>query len=90
LEHFTNNLADRVVDDIIHFGGHTHVVPESTLRERIMRDMCGSPLARNFGNSYEYGTPQETSLLFREVFRLHGLLEYIDGDWDNKFLGTIW
>jgi hypothetical protein len=46
--------------------GCTHVVPKSTLREGIMRAM--------------YDSPQVTELLFREVFRLHILLEYIDVD----------
>jgi hypothetical protein len=31
-----------------------------------------------------------TGLLSREVFRLHGLLEYIDGDRDSKLLGVVW
>jgi hypothetical protein len=44
LDHFTEISVDRVVDGIIHYGGCTHVVLESTLRERIMRAMYDSPL----------------------------------------------
>jgi hypothetical protein len=35
LDQFTEISVDRVVDGIIHYGGCTHVVPESTLRERL-------------------------------------------------------
>jgi hypothetical protein len=49
-----------MVDDIIHFGGRTHVVPESKLRENIMRAMCCSPLIGNSGYSYEYEAPHVT------------------------------
>ena len=52
--HFREILANRVVDGIIHYGGRTHVVFESTLRERIMRAMYDSPLAGHSGYSYEY------------------------------------
>jgi hypothetical protein len=31
-----------------------------------------------------------TGLLSREVFRLHGLLEYIDGDLDSRLPGAVW
>jgi hypothetical protein len=50
-----------------------------------MRAMCDSPLAGNFGYLYEYEAPQVTGILSREVFRLHRLLEYIDGDRDSIF-----
>jgi hypothetical protein len=42
LDHFIDISTLRVMDGIIHYGGHTHVVPEST------------PLAGNYGYSYEY------------------------------------
>ena len=54
LDKFTKFLADRVVDNIIHYRGRTHVVPESTLRERIIRAMCDSPLTGNSRYSHEY------------------------------------
>jgi hypothetical protein len=54
----TKISADRVVDGIIHYRGHTCVVPESTLRENIMRVMCDSPLTRSSGYSYSYEAPQ--------------------------------
>jgi hypothetical protein len=49
-----------------------------------------SPLAGNFGYLYEYEAPQVTGILSREVFRLHGLLDYIDGDQDSIFPSTVW
>jgi hypothetical protein len=55
-----------------------------------MRAMCDSPLTGNFGYLYEYEAPQVTGILSREVFRLHGLLEYIDGDRDSIFPGAVW
>jgi hypothetical protein len=89
LDQFTENPTDRV-DGIIHYEGRTHVVPESTLRDKTMRAMCGSPLAGNFGYSYEYEPPQVTWLPSREVLILHGLLEYINGDRDSNFSVTVW
>jgi hypothetical protein len=60
LDQFTEISFNRVVDGIIHCRGCTHVVPESTLRERIMRDMYYSPLAGHYGYSYEYEALQVT------------------------------
>jgi len=60
LDQFTKILVDKVVDDIIHCGGHTHVVLESTLRDYFMQDMCDSLLAGNSRYSYEYEAPQIT------------------------------
>jgi hypothetical protein len=45
LDQFSEISVDRVVDG--YPLGHTHVVPESTLREMIMRAMCDSPLVGN-------------------------------------------
>jgi hypothetical protein len=42
------------------------------------------------GTSSEYGVSQLAEWFFREVFRLHGLREYIDGDRDRKFLSAVW
>jgi len=44
LDQFIDILVDKVVDGIIHYGGFTHVVPESTLRENIMSSMYDSQL----------------------------------------------
>jgi hypothetical protein len=55
-----------------------------------MMAMCDSPLAGHSGYLYEYEAPQVTGLLSREVFRIHGLLEYIDGDRDSIFSGAVW
>jgi hypothetical protein len=65
-----------VVDGLIDYEDCTHVVLESTLRERIMRAM--------------YDSSQVTGLLSKEVFRLHGLLEYIDSDLDSRLPGVVW
>jgi len=55
-----------------------------------MRAMCDSPLEGTYGYLYEYEALQVTGLLSREVFRLHGLLEYIDDDRGSKFSGIVW
>jgi len=52
--------------------------------------MYDQPSIGNFGYSYEYEAPQVIGILSREVFKLHKLLEYINDDRDNIFLGTIW
>jgi hypothetical protein len=67
LGQFTEISVDRVVDGIIHYGSHTHVVPEFTLRDKIMRAMCDSPLTENSGYSYEYEAPRVPGVLFKEV-----------------------
>jgi hypothetical protein len=77
LDQFTEISFDRVVDGIIHYGGCTHVVFESTLRERIMRAMYDSPLAGHSGYSYEYEAPQVIGLLSRR---------YLDSTY---YLGTL-
>jgi hypothetical protein len=87
LDQFSERLAGRVVGG---YGYYTHIVLESTLREEIMSAICDSPLAGNYGYSHEYEAPQVTWILSREVFRIQGLLRYIDGDRDNIFLGAIW
>jgi len=69
-----------VVDVIIHYGCHTHVDLDPTLRKRSTRAMCDSPLVGNYGHLYEYEAFQLTWLLSMEVFRIHGLLEYIESD----------
>jgi hypothetical protein len=38
----------------------------------------------------EYSTSQVADLLFREVFRLHGLLRYIISDHNIIFLNAFW
>ena len=58
--HFREILANGVVDGIIHYGERTHVVLESTLRERIMRAMCDSPLTGHSGYLHEYEAPHMT------------------------------
>jgi hypothetical protein len=60
MDQFIEISVDKVVDNIIHYGGHTHVVLDSTLRENIMRVTHDSPLAGHFGYSYEYEVPQVT------------------------------
>jgi hypothetical protein len=48
----------------------------------------------NFSHLYailiEYNAVQVAELLFREVFRLHGLSRNIISDRDNRFIGTFW
>jgi hypothetical protein len=88
LDQFLEMSTDRVVDGIIHYGGHTHVVPKPMLRGR--RAMCDSPLVGNYGYSHEYEALRVTWILSREVLRLHEILKYIDGDRGNIFSGTIW
>jgi hypothetical protein len=58
--HVREILANRVLDGIIHYGERTHVVLESTLRERIMRAMCDSPLIGHSGYLHEYEAPHMT------------------------------
>jgi hypothetical protein len=41
------------------------------------------------GTSLEYGVFHLAEWFFREVFRLHGLCEYIDGDQDSEFPSAI-
>jgi hypothetical protein len=60
LDQFTKISVDRVMDGIIHYGGHTHVVLESTLKKEIMTTVCDSPLVGNSGYLYEYWAPQVT------------------------------
>jgi len=79
--------ADRMVDG---YGGHTHIGPDSTLREEIMQAMCDSPLIGNFGYLHEYEAVQVTWILSREVFKIHKLLRYMDSDRDTRFLGVVW
>jgi hypothetical protein len=57
LDHFTEIYADRVVDGNIHYGGHTHPFPVSTLKERIMGEMYYSSLTWNYRQSHEYEAP---------------------------------
>ena len=38
----------------------------------------------------EYSVVQVANILFREVFRLHGLLRNIISDRDSQFIGTFW
>jgi hypothetical protein len=35
----------KVVDDVIYYKDHIYLVPESTLKEKIMKDMRDTPLA---------------------------------------------
>jgi hypothetical protein len=42
LDQFTEISIDRMVDGLVDYGDCTHVVPEFTLRERIMRAMYDS------------------------------------------------
>ena len=60
LDQFREILANRVVDGIIHYGGRTHIVLESTLRERIMRAMCDSPLIGHSRYLHDYEAPHMT------------------------------
>jgi hypothetical protein len=90
VDQFIEISVDRVVDGIIHYGGRTHIVPKSTLRELIIGAMCDSPLAGHFGSSHEYEAPKVTWILSREVFRLHRLLGYIDDDRDSRFPRAVW
>ena len=60
LDPFREILANRVVDGIIHYGGRTHIVLESILRERIMRTMCGSPFIGNSRYMHDYEAPHMT------------------------------
>jgi hypothetical protein len=76
LDQFLEILVDKMVDGIIQYRCCTNVFLESTLREWIMRAM--------------YDSPQVTWIISKEVFRLHGLLEYIYGDRDNIFLDEFW
>jgi hypothetical protein len=57
LDQLTEISVGSVMDGIIHYEGRTHVSPESSLRENIMRDMCDSPLVGNYGYLYEYEAP---------------------------------
>jgi hypothetical protein len=50
-----------------------------------MRVMCDSPLTWSFDYLYEYEALHVIRILSREVFRLHGSLEYIDDDQDRIF-----
>jgi hypothetical protein len=90
MDQFIEISVDRVVDGIIHYGGHMHIVPKSTLIEDIMKVVCDSPLAGNSGYSREYEAPQVTWILSREMFRLHIFLRYMEGDRDSIFLGAFW
>jgi len=65
-----------MVHGLVDYEDCTHVVPEFTLRERIIRAM--------------YDSLQVTGLLSREVFRLHEVLEYIDSDPDNRLPSAVW
>jgi hypothetical protein len=55
-----------------------------------MRAMCDPRYIGSSWYLYEYEALQVTGILSREVFRLHGSLEYIDGDRDNIFSSVVW
>ena len=86
MDRFIEIADDRVGDDIIHYKVHACLVPESSLRERITRDMHDSPLE---DYSWYEALPM-LKLFSREVLRPHGVLENIDGIWVSKYLDVVW
>jgi hypothetical protein len=49
----------KVVDDIIYYKGCKYLVPKSTLKEKIMKSMHDTPLARHLGYFKTYSTIRE-------------------------------
>jgi hypothetical protein len=68
LEGIVQDDMYRVVDDIIYYKDMIYLVPESTLKDKILREICDAPLA---------GHPMymKTYRQVRERFSLKGLKE---------------
>jgi hypothetical protein len=68
LEGIVQDDMYRVVDDIIYYKDMIYLVPESTLKDKILREICDAPLA---------GHPRymKTYRQVRERFSLKGLKE---------------